>query len=279
MSYIFDAEGAPEQACLMILDRLVTAATGGPLAGLPTLLEEGAQILDVACGTGSWVLDVAFRYPHLEVAGIDISERVIEYANARARSQHLQNASFGVMDITPPLDFADGTFDMINVQFLGGVLKEDEWLGFLQESLRLLRSGGFLRITETDEIVTNSKALEQLHRWLLQVMRQRGYGFSGASAQMTLEITPFLPTLLRKAGVKKQTAISYQLNGGSLSPHATEWYRVCEVLYNQALFPIEQEGFAQPEELYRLYQQMLMEALRNDFSFMFNLTCIVGCKE
>ncbi len=279
MSYIFDAESAPEQVRLMIQDRLVTAAMGGPLAGLPAWPEEGAQILDAACGTGSWVLDVAFHYPHFEVAGIDISQPVIDFANARARSQHFQNASFGVMDITQPLDFADRTFDVVNARFLGGVLKQDEWLGFLQEGLRLLRSGGYLRITEIDEIVTNSKALEQLHLWLLQAMRLRGYGFSRASDEMTLGITSLLPTLLRKAGVKKQTTTSYRLDGGSLSPHAMEWYRMFEVLYTQAIPLIEQEGLAQSEELYQLYKQMIMDARRKDFSYIFNLTCIIGCKE
>src|SRR5712692_10187411 len=156
MSYIFDAESAPTLARLMIQDQLVTAAMGGPLAGLLALFEEGTQILDMACGSGSWVLDVAFNYPHIEVAGIDISRSVVDYANARARTQHLTNASFGVMDITRTVDFPDGTWDVVNARFLGEVLKQDEWLGFLQECLRLLRPCGFLRVIEADRMVTSS---------------------------------------------------------------------------------------------------------------------------
>jgi ubiquinone/menaquinone biosynthesis C-methylase UbiE len=34
----------------------------------------------------------------MEVAGIDISREMINYANARAYSQHLHNASFGVQN-------------------------------------------------------------------------------------------------------------------------------------------------------------------------------------
>src|SRR6266536_1593674 len=60
-SYIFDRESSSEMARLVNQDRLVTRAMGGPLSGLPDgdHLPEQASVLDIACGPGDWVLDVA----------------------------------------------------------------------------------------------------------------------------------------------------------------------------------------------------------------------------
>ncbi len=97
--------------------RLFTQCMGGPLTGLPDPANF-QSILDIACGPGDWVLDVAFAHPTSEVAGIDISQIMIEYANARMRTQNVSNASFGVMNILKPLEFSDHTFDLVNARFL-----------------------------------------------------------------------------------------------------------------------------------------------------------------
>src|ERR1700730_11838359 len=97
-TYIFDTESAVEMARLIDQDRVVTLGMGGALTGIPDL-PIGAQILDLGCGPGGWVLDVAHARPDVEVAGVDISKTMIAYAHARARTQLLTNASFGVMDL------------------------------------------------------------------------------------------------------------------------------------------------------------------------------------
>ena len=67
-SYYVDPETGEEMSRLMRQDRLVTRAMGGPLPE-PHDLEKMQSILDVACGPGGWVIDVAWRYPHLQVGG------------------------------------------------------------------------------------------------------------------------------------------------------------------------------------------------------------------
>src|SRR5690242_894142 len=97
-TYVFDAESTTELSRLLTQDRITTQAMGGPLAGLTTKEVAGLHaVLDVACGPGGWVLDTAFAYPHIDVSGVDISRTMVDYANARARTQELYNASFGVM--------------------------------------------------------------------------------------------------------------------------------------------------------------------------------------
>ena len=125
-------------------DRGTTKAMKGPLAEQPPETIAALQtVLDVACGPGGWVLDVAFAHPDIEVAGVDISTVMIDYANARASSQQIPNASFGSMDINKPLDFSDASFDLVNARFINGVLRKENWAPFVAECTRLLRPGGF----------------------------------------------------------------------------------------------------------------------------------------
>ena len=171
-TYIFDSESASEMARLTHQGQLLTQAMGGPLAGIDRSdTAQWQQVLDIGCGPGDWVLDVAVELAAVEVAGIDISRLMVDYANTRARSQHLVNASFEVMDIRNPLEFPDETFDMVNVRYLFAVLRRDEWVPFLQECRRILRPGGLLRLTEPINLgLTSSPALGQLNTWFFQVL-------------------------------------------------------------------------------------------------------------
>src|SRR6266571_3282033 len=92
-TYVFDPESPTELARLINQDRIVTGAMGGPLSGLSDL-SLLRNILDLGCGPGGWVLDVAFTLPDAEVEGFDISRAMVNYAHARAISQQLPNASF-----------------------------------------------------------------------------------------------------------------------------------------------------------------------------------------
>src|SRR5713226_4502678 len=75
-SYVFDPESPAEMARLINQGRQLTQAMGGLFVGMPDT--SGLHnVLDVACGPGGWVLDVAFAHPEIEVAGIDISKTMI----------------------------------------------------------------------------------------------------------------------------------------------------------------------------------------------------------
>src|ERR1019366_8717330 len=93
--YVLDPESPAELARLINLDRFMTKGMGGPLSGLNdfSFLH---TVLDMGCGPGGWALDVAFDHPGIEVSGVDISTIMIDYANARASTQKLLNASFGI---------------------------------------------------------------------------------------------------------------------------------------------------------------------------------------
>src|SRR6266568_2421435 len=177
-TYIFNPEDGTELARLIHQDRVITQGMGGPLTGLPELAET-AQVLDLCCGPGGWVLDVAFAHPEMEVAGFDVRQMMIDYASARARTQRLPNASFGVMNILEPLDFGENSFDFVNARFLAAVIHREKWLEILRECYRITKPGGLIRLTEADLAgVSSSLAFAEFGQRMCQIIKALGYGFA-----------------------------------------------------------------------------------------------------
>ncbi len=277
-TYIFDSESPTELARLINQDALTTRAMGGPFSGLLPQQTAGLhQVLDLACGPGGWVLDVAFAFPDIEVAGIDLSQSMVEYADARARSQGLTNASFGVMDITRPLDLADESFDLLNVRFVGGVLLREHWAPFIAECTRLLRHGGILRLTEAvDWGAGTGPAFEQMAGLLNQAAWRLGYGFSPDGR--TLGLIPMLPRLLRTAGYQHIRLQAHVMEQSAETEYWADCYRNYEVAYSLLQPFLVKAGVIASEDLSRLYQQMLIEMHYDDFCALWHFTSVWGEK-
>jgi ubiquinone/menaquinone biosynthesis C-methylase UbiE len=144
-TYVIDAENAGEMARLLNQERLLTAAMGG-LFPERSDLDNIYDILDIACGPGGWVHQVAHAYPDKEVTGIDISTGMISYASAHAQVRKLRNAHFQVMNALKPLEFPNESFDLVNARFIVAFMPPAAWPKLIQECLRILRPGGIIRL-------------------------------------------------------------------------------------------------------------------------------------
>ncbi|MBV9614736.1 MAG: class I SAM-dependent methyltransferase [Ktedonobacteraceae bacterium] len=263
-SYIYDSENATEMARLINLDRIATASLGGPLNGLPPLPEK-ARLLDLGCGPGGWVLDVAFMHRDFEVCGVDISRSMIDYANARAQSQGLPNASFGIMDILKPLDFDDASFDLVNARFLSSVLKRDTWPLLIAECMRILRPNGILRLTEGDDLgISTSPATERLSALAIQTSWRLGYGFSPDGR--TLGMSAAIVQLLRQAGYRDIHIIPIAVEYSAHTEGWDDFRRNNEIIYQYLRPAFISLNLATPEEIERLRRQALVETYSDDFT-------------
>src|SRR5579872_5017801 len=115
--YFIDAESAAEMARLVDQESFITDAMGG-LFGERSDIPSMHSILDLGCGPGQWARDVALQYPQIKVTGVDISNIMIEYAQAHASVGKIPNVSFEVMDITKPLDLPNNSFDLVNARLI-----------------------------------------------------------------------------------------------------------------------------------------------------------------
>jgi ubiquinone/menaquinone biosynthesis C-methylase UbiE len=274
-SYVFDAESATETARLMLQDRLLTKAMGGVFPASFDL-SNVHHILDIGCGPGGWVLDAAFATPHIDIAGIDISQRMIRYANAQAKVLQRLNASFEVMDALQPLGFSDATFDIVNARTIQGAIPRDTWPSLLKESFRILRPGGRIRLTETEWGITNSAGYEKMMDLFCLAFYRSGKGFSPTGRQVS--ITPVQARLLQDSGFQDIYQEAYAVNF-SAGMEAFEGFYQNHMVGFQTIQPfLVKMGVTTEEEVDQVYQQMMFEMNLDTFCGVWYLMSTWGTK-
>src|SRR2546428_5382997 len=135
--FVEDRSHDADMVRLMIQDRLMTAGMGGPLSEQadPASLH---HVLDIGCGPGGWILEAARLYPHMELTGIDISWRMIEYARAEAQARKITDGvEFRVMDALRPLEFPEASFDLVNLCLGSSFLLVKDWPTLPKQCLRV----------------------------------------------------------------------------------------------------------------------------------------------
>lgn len=264
-TYFIKDSGA-ELARLVEQERVFSKALGGLLPEHPdvdTFLAPFQRVLDVACGSGGWALSLGQTYPHLQVEGFDIDERMISYANAQARAGHLDKVRFRVMNALDPLDYPNDYFDLINVRFMA-VLPAASWSSVLEEFVRITRPGGIIRLTEAEAYsLANTPAFETLSAMFLQAFKRAGHGFSPDGRNSGL--TPMLRPLLQKAGCQN-VQIRPCVIDWSAGREEHEPIRQDIMVFTKLLQPfIISMGVSTEEELDRLHREADIEMLSDDF--------------
>jgi ubiquinone/menaquinone biosynthesis C-methylase UbiE len=182
------------------------------------------DILNVACGTGDGLFDLARAHPHIQFVSIERDEGNIRATEHLARSEGVQNITLLAHDLThfDPHLFPRTGFDVINVAFLGEYLLTLDYGAFAQSLWTICRPGGMVHWLEGELPITNSSACESLTAKLCQALQAAGHSFMPPSFQEIAEIfarwqqeagytvrpyerralgiTPLLGSWLRKAG-------------------------------------------------------------------------------
>ncbi|GHO98388.1 hypothetical protein KSF_084360 [Reticulibacter mediterranei] len=274
-TYIFDSNNPTELARLINQDRLITQAMGGPLNGVMNV-SELRNILDLGCGPGGWALDAAFALPEAEIDGFDSSRPMVNYANARAQSQKLENASFGVMDITHRFFLPDTAFDLVNGRFLIGVLQREVWPSFLEECHRVLQPRGQLRLTEAAEFgQTTSEAVNQLLELNREALYQLGYGFAYLHG---LNILPMLLSFFNQKKYQHIKTHAAALDYSAATDGWSDMYHNIDLIAYQ-MKPILVKLKLINEELFDTIHQQAMIALQSpSFCGIVHITTIIGEK-
>jgi ubiquinone/menaquinone biosynthesis C-methylase UbiE len=274
-SYFINPEEAEETSRLLLQDRLVTKEMGGVFPENIDL-SRFQIVLDLACGPGGWACDVARLHPQMDVIGVDVSEKMMRYAQAHAQAQRLDNASFQVMDVIKPLEFPNDTFDFVNARLLSSFMPTDAWPFFVQECVRITRPGGIIRLTEAEWEFTNSAACERIADMLTRAMWQDGKSFSpdGKRFGATLMIAQFL----RESGLINVQRHAYVLDYS----FGTEAY---ETMYQNFMmgYPLlspflVKMGVTTKEEYDHLCDQTSVEMQKSMFRGLWFLLSVWGIK-
>jgi ubiquinone/menaquinone biosynthesis C-methylase UbiE len=257
---------------LTIQDQMLTKAMGGVLAEQadPTIFRD---VLDVACGTGGWIIEAAQTYPQMSLVGIDISQQMIRYARTRAEANKVNDrVEFHVMDALQTLEFPDASFDLVNLRLGLSFLRTWDWSKFLGTLLRVTRPGGVVRITESEVgPQSNSSALTCLREGLQCALFRAGHLFE----QEGTGFIAHLPRLLNQHGCKAVQTKAYTIKYQAETAEAKAYYEDIRMAF-QTLRPfIEKRGCAD-RDYGATYRQALDEMRRPDFRVMWNILTAWG---
>jgi ubiquinone/menaquinone biosynthesis C-methylase UbiE len=221
------------------------------------------RVLDVASGTGAWTISAAQAHPEVQFVGIERSPQLVEQARAQARTHHLENVSFAVMDPFGPLDLPDASFDLVNARYLVGQLPAETWPQALHEFVRLTRPGGIIRLTETDLPISSSPAYAQLGGLISQALFQTKRSFSPTGR--LLSMTPVLKQLLRNAGCQQVQSVVAVVNFSAGTPAHEELAQDIAQTYQLVQPWLVASAVTTRQEVEQLYQQMLAELASEQF--------------
>ena len=108
-------------------------------------LKHGDQVLDVCCGSGASAIPAARAVgPEGSVLGIDLADRLLEVARAKAQVLGLRNLEFRVGDMLA-LGLPHAKFDAVVCVF--GIFFVPDMTAAVRELWKVVRPGGVLAVT------------------------------------------------------------------------------------------------------------------------------------
>lgn len=115
------------------------------------------DVLDVACGLGEWLLDMAFKYPEKVFVGLDNHAARLDYARAYASVQGIEHVQFLLGDMLQ-MPFEGHSFDLVHGRFLLMTMTTVVRRALLSELVRVCVPEGYVLLQETLFPLTNSDA-------------------------------------------------------------------------------------------------------------------------
>lgn len=120
--------------------------TNKQIAKLSSIGDKPLRILDAGCGVGGTAVDVATKYPNLEIVGVTLSDQQVqlasEYAAASGVASRVNFANCDYVDTGLPA----GSFDIIWA--IESLCHIADRRAFFHEARRLLRVGGRLIVAD-----------------------------------------------------------------------------------------------------------------------------------
>ena len=111
------------------------------VSGMEDALEQGASLLDLGCGRGRALLQLAERFPASPSMGFDLSQEAITFAREQAAERGLDNLTFEQRDLsTLDVDAEPEAFDFVTT--FDAVHDQAKPLALLKGIRRTLKPGG-----------------------------------------------------------------------------------------------------------------------------------------
>lgn len=138
-------------------------------------LTHPAAILDVACGTGRWMQEMAEEFPQAQIMGIDLTPP----HQGKNALIFPPNCHFQQWDVLKGLPFGTQQFEFTHQRLLILALPLQRWPSMVQELVRVTRPGGWIELVEADLNFHHQGAeTSRLMQWIADASHQRGIDIS-----------------------------------------------------------------------------------------------------
>jgi ubiquinone/menaquinone biosynthesis C-methylase UbiE len=117
------------------------------------------RVLDVACGTGRTLHQLAVAHPALRLYGVDLSPAYVRLA--RRRLADVAEVALAVEN-AEALPFADAAFDVVTSVYLFHELPRNTRRAVAREMLRVVRPGGLVVIEDSAQIAESAEIASAL---------------------------------------------------------------------------------------------------------------------
>jgi ubiquinone/menaquinone biosynthesis C-methylase UbiE len=190
--------------------------------------------LDVACGSGAFVLALA---PRVRFArGIDLTEEMLRQARAFQHERQIANVCFDCGE-AEQLPYADATFDLVTCQCSLHHMPKPQLA--LREVVRVMKPEG--RLVIIDALAPESDAKFELHN--------RIEGLRDPSHTETLRLTTFLEMfeqhgleIVRQTLKRRQRSFNHWMLRAGLEPRHKRYQETRKLL--EASIPGDRAGFS-----------------------------------
>ncbi|CAG8578925.1 1417_t:CDS:2 [Ambispora leptoticha] len=145
-------------------------------------LRQGARVIDIGCGTGTWILDMAKQYPKSHFIGVDLSPIF-------PSEGFPVNVNFIEYNLLDGLPFEDLHFDFVHQKFLISAFTESQWKEkVIPELIRITQADGWIELLEADSgFVSKMSTTKRICDAFKTVLTSKG---------INIKIGEILPSLL-----------------------------------------------------------------------------------
>ncbi|HLH60656.1 MAG TPA: class I SAM-dependent methyltransferase [Ktedonobacteraceae bacterium] len=259
--FVQDRSNREELQRVHLQDQVLTRSMGGvlPEQSNPAAIQ---RVLDVGCGTGNWLIELAKSFPTIQtLIGVDVSRVFVLYAREQAAAAHVSDrVEFHTMDGLRMLEFPTAYFDLVNHRLGISWLRTWDWPKLLQEYQRVTKPWGVVRVTEGSLQGCSSSAVQRINELVLQALYQAGHIFTPTSDGLMSQ----LASLLHKYGLREVQTRSYTLDYPITTPEGQAFAEDLKLGY-RTIVPFLRKWMRVPDDYEDLYQQMLSDMQQPDF--------------
>ncbi|KAH7341506.1 S-adenosyl-L-methionine-dependent methyltransferase [Rhizoctonia solani] len=130
------------------------------------------NIIDIATGSGIWVVELARESSRAQVVGIDLCKPGFFGREVP------ENASFIGTDVTKRLPFEDASFDVVQMRIVPNIA---ERMSIYQEVHRMLRPRGIIQLVEVQLIASRKGARPPVLKEINKAVAQGGFMYQNGN--------------------------------------------------------------------------------------------------